>query len=63
MKLSSTSTVAATSLNSADFRLRVRALAQLEAVLALPVDLVVKDARNRARPIHRIARLAGEPLS
>ncbi|MBN8463303.1 MAG: nucleotidyltransferase domain-containing protein [Dechloromonas sp.] len=48
---------------SADYRLRARALAQLEALLALPVDLIVKDAEDRERSIHRIARLSGKRLS
>ena len=48
---------------SADYRLRARALAQLEALLALPVDLMVKDAECRGGSIHRIARLSGKRLS
>lgn len=48
---------------SVDFHLRALALAQLEELLALPVDLIVKDAADRERPIHRIARLSGERLS
>lgn len=48
----------------ADYRVRVRAmaLAQREALLASPVDLVVKDVEDRERPIHRIARLTGVRL-
>lgn len=45
-----------------DYRQRARALAALEAALHLPVDLLVKDAEDRDRPIHCIARLAGERL-
>lgn len=45
-----------------DYRQRARALVALEAALHLPVDLLVKDAEDRDRPIHRIARLSGERL-
>lgn len=46
-----------------DYRQRARALAALEDVLHLPVDLLVKDAEDQDRPIHRIARLSGERLA
>lgn len=45
-----------------DYHQRALALAALEDVLHLPVDLLVKDAEDRDRPIHRIARLTGERL-
>jgi predicted nucleotidyltransferase len=45
-----------------DYRQRAVALAALEDALHLPVDLLVKDAEVRDRPIHRIARLTGERL-
>ncbi|MBK6744021.1 MAG: nucleotidyltransferase domain-containing protein [Hydrogenophilales bacterium] len=45
-----------------DYHQRAFALAALEEALHLPVDLLVKDAEDRDRPIHRIARLTGERL-
>lgn len=45
-----------------DYRARAHALAELEAALHLPVDLLVKDAEDGDRPIHRIARLTGQRL-
>lgn len=45
-----------------DYRRRAQALAALEAALHLPVDLLVKDAEDRDRPMHRIARLSGVRL-
>jgi predicted nucleotidyltransferase len=42
-----------------DYRQRARALAALQDALRLPVDLLVKDAEDRDRPIHRLARLSG----
>jgi predicted nucleotidyltransferase len=45
-----------------DYRQRAMALAALEDALHLPVDLLVKDAQDNDRPIHRIARLTGKRL-
>lgn len=47
----------------ADYRARAAALAELETLLEMPVDLVVKDAADREGPLHRIARLSGQRLS
>lgn len=47
----------------ADYRHRALALAQLEDLLELPVDLIVKDPADPERPIHRIAYLSGERLT
>lgn len=45
-----------------DYRQRAYALAALEDALHLPVDLLVKDAEDSDRAIHRIARLTGQRL-
>lgn len=48
---------------TADYRWRAATLAELESRLALPVDLLVKDAIDQERPIHRLARLTGTRLA
>jgi predicted nucleotidyltransferase len=47
---------------TADYGRRASTLAELETRLALPVDLLVKDAIDQERPIHRLARLTGARL-